>query len=148
MKKQRGQTLVEFALMAPIMFLLIFGMIYGGVMFVDYLNFNNAARTLARQIAVADSTERIRLLGNYTWEGTETEKQKFANFYDVTMKAVLVDNDANSVSTDQMENAQDVVVVVNFERDNKDLPWIVYRVGFPPKKFTINYSMKLEKSGS
>ena len=33
-------------------------------------------------------------------------------------------------------------------RDNKDLPWIVYKVGFPPEEFAIQYRMKLEKSSS
>lgn len=130
MKRQRGQTLIEFALMAPMMFLLIFSMIYGGVMFVEYMNFNNEARTLARQISVADEDTREELLEEYKWDGT-AETQKFARFYDVTMRAKAENGDAT--------------VVVEFKRDNKDLPWIVYKVGFPPEEFAIRYNMTLEK---
>ena len=77
MKRQQGQTLVEFALIAPLMFLLVFAMIYGGVMFVDYLNFNNEARTLARQIAVANSADRAELLQEYS----KVDGKSFERFY-------------------------------------------------------------------
>lgn len=139
MKRQRGQTLVEFALMAPMIFLLIFGMIYGGVMFIDYLNFNNEARAVARQIAVANTERRAELMTEYP----AVDGKSFSRFYNVHMKAAYLDvNDA--VTTDPVA-AEDVMVTVNFERDNKDLPWIVYKVGFPPKKFAITYRMRLEK---
>ena len=65
MKKQKGQSAVEFALMAPIVFLIIFGMIYGGFMFMEYLNFNNHARTIAREISVAEESERESLVNKY-----------------------------------------------------------------------------------
>lgn len=147
MIKQRGQTLVEFALMAPMIFLLIFGMIYGGVMFIDYMNLNNDARALARRIAVADSTaERNQLLEEYT---AGSEKTSFKRFYNITMTATYIDKDGNVVTDETIKNktsgsAEDVKVTVNFNRDNKDLPWVVYKVGFPPENFAITYKMKLE----
>lgn len=130
MKRQRGQSVVEFALMAPIVCLLIFGGIYGGIMFMDYLNFSNEARTVARQIAVADDTRRAELLEKYKWDGT-SDKQTFARFYTVTVRATTNDTDA--------------IVQVDFNRDNKDLPTVVYLIGFPPKDFKIVYRMQLER---
>ena len=135
MKKQRGQTLVEFALMAPMIFLLVFAMIYGGVMFMDYLNFCNEARTLARRIAVASTADRAKLMEKYN---TDTGEE-FARFYKVNMTAAYSPN---------AEKPVDAVVTVTFNRDNKDLPWVVYKIGFPPKSFKIEYSMKLEKERS
>jgi len=135
MKKQRGQTLVEFALMAPMIFLLVFAMIYGGVMFMDYLNFCNEARTLARKIAVASTADRAKLMEKYN---TDTGEE-FARFYKVNMTAAYSPN---------AEKPVDAVVTVTFNRDNKDLPWVVYKIGFPPKSFKIEYSMKLEKERS
>ena len=135
MKKQRGQTLVEFALMAPMIFLLVFAMIYGGVMFMDYLNFCNEARTLARRIAVADTNTRAELMEKYN---TDTGEE-FARFYKVNMTAAYSPN---------AEKPVDAVVTVTFKRDNKDLPWVVYKIGFPPENFKIVYSMKLEKERS
>ena len=140
MKRQQGQTLVEFALIAPLMFLLVFAMIYGGVMFVDYLNFNNEARTLARQIAVANSADRAELLQEYS----KVDGKSFERFYTVTMKADYGYDETDTAQTTPI----DAVVVVEFKRDNKDLPWIVYKVGFPPEEFAIQYRMKLEKSSS
>lgn len=140
MKKQRGQTLLEFALMAPMIFLLVFAMIYGGVMFMDYLNFCNEARTLARKIAVADTNTRAELMATYNTDKGE----EFARFYKVNMTAAY--------SYDENDTAKntpvDAVVTVTFNRDNKDLPWVVYKTGFPPQTFKIVYSMKLEKESS
>ena len=135
MKKQRGQTLVEFALMAPMIFLLVFAMIYGGVMFMDYLNFCNEARTLARKIAVADTNTRAELMATYNTDKGE----EFARFYKVNMTAAYSPN---------AEKPVDAVVTVTFYRNNEDLPWVVYKIGFPPQTFKIVYSMKLEKERS
>ena len=136
MRKQRGQTLIEFALMAPMMFLRIFGMIYGGIMFVDYLNFNNEARTLARQIAVADTqAERDALMVKYT-EGSNDSS--FKRFYNITMTAKY-GYDTNN------EKPIDAVVTISFDRKNDDLPNVLKAVHFPPEHFAIQYRMKLEK---
>ena len=151
MKRQRGQTLVEFALMAPIMFLLIFGMIYGGVMFVDYMNLNNDARALARQIAVADASTRKELMELYSEDAIKNHEESddkddpipasFKRFYNIKMIADYGYEEEDTEKTTPI----DAIVTVNFERDNKDLPWIVYKVGFPPEKFAITYRMRLEK---
>jgi len=143
MKKQRGQTLVEFALMAPMMFLLIFGMIYGGVMFIDYMNLNNDARALARRIAVADTTaERQALIDKYSASSADSSLKRF---YDIKMTA-----DYSYAEDDKTTKTKpiDAVVTVTFDRDNTDLPWIVYKVGFPPEHFAIQYKMKLERISS
>ncbi len=120
------------------MFLLIFAMIYGGVMFIDYMNLNNDARALARRIAVADTTaERQALLEKYSANSSSLKR-----FYDIKMTA-----DYNYADNDTTKPI-DAVVTVTFDRDNTDLPWIVYKVGFPPKHFEIQYKMKLEKISS
>ena len=52
MKGQKGQSVVEFAFVIPLFLLLIVGMIYGGFAYADYLQYNNAVRDAARDIAV------------------------------------------------------------------------------------------------
>ena len=37
MKKQRGQILIEFALILPLFLLMIFGIFYSGMLFYDYI---------------------------------------------------------------------------------------------------------------
>ena len=138
MKRQRGQSALEFALMAPIVFLMIFAAIYGGIMFMDYLNFSNEARTIARQIAVA--TDKTAAIQKYkeTTGGSTLER-----FYNVNITAKFVDSAGNEVS-ENATGAEDVIVIIKFTRDNKDLPWIVYKVGFPPESFALQYRMRLE----
>ena len=126
--------------MAPMMFLLIFGMIYGGVMFIDYMNLNNDARALARRIAVADTTaERQALIDKYSASSADSSLKRF---YNIKMTA-----DYSYAGTDTTKPI-DAVVTVTFDRDNTDLPWIVYKVGFPPEHFAIQYKMKLERISS
>ncbi|MBR4642156.1 MAG: pilus assembly protein [Selenomonadaceae bacterium] len=139
MKRQQGQSAVEFALIVPLVCLLIFGGIYGGIMFIDYLNFCNEARTVARQIAVA--SKKAEAIAPYL-NGTKAGVSSFDSFYKVTMTAVFIKEDGTEQPAS--EGAEDVKVTVNFTRDNKDLPWIVYKVGFPPENFKIVYRMKLE----
>ena len=125
MVKQKGQSAVEFALMAPIVFLFIFGMIYGGIMFMDYLNFNNYARTIARNVSVANSEERKFLVKKYN----ETVQNELAGVYKVTVKVEMIPNEDNPV---------DVSVTINFTRGNSFL--------MMPKEFNIVYKMKLENT--
>ena len=146
MKRQQGQSAVEFALIVPLVFLLIFGGIYGGIMFIDYLNFSNEARTVARQIAVA--SDKDTAITPYR-SGAKAGVSSFDRFYKVTMTAVFVkyneeDDTQNENEQTTPDGANDVKVTVNFNRDNKDLPWIVYKTGFPPAYFKIVYRMKLE----
>lgn len=122
MRRQRGQSAVEFALMAPVVFLLIFGMIYGGVMFMDYLNFNNYARTIAREVSLA-STEKDRelLVKKYT---SERYQKMGVGVYEASV----------NVKTDE----EDVTVTIHFSRKESFL--------MMPKEFNIVYSMKLEET--
>ena len=117
MKRQKGQSAVEFALMAPIVFTLILGMIYGGVMFMDYLNFNNQARTIAREVSIAAPSDRTAIMDKYN-----RYTDKLAGVYKVSV----------NVTTDD----EDVTVNVDFTRDNSFM--------MMPKEFGIVYTMKLE----
>lgn len=61
MKRQKGQSVVEFALVIPLFLLLILGMIYGGFAYADYLQYSTAVREAARDIALqqADTSEAL-----------------------------------------------------------------------------------------
>ena len=60
MKKQRGQMLVEFALLLPLFLLLLFGIMYCGFMYGDYLTLNNMARSAAREAVQSPHLVMIR----------------------------------------------------------------------------------------
>jgi uncharacterized protein (UPF0333 family) len=52
MKKENGQAMVEFALVLPILLLLVAGIIDFGWLFYNHLSANNASREAARYIAI------------------------------------------------------------------------------------------------
>lgn len=52
-KNEDGQALVEFALLAPVLFLILFGIIQFGMAFRDSIALTDAVRTGARQATVS-----------------------------------------------------------------------------------------------
>lgn len=61
--RQKGQTILEFALVLPWLFLLFFAIIYGAWMFEGYLQYNNAARDAARDISIRKMDDAERIVG-------------------------------------------------------------------------------------
>lgn len=57
MKNNKGQSLVEFALVIPFFLLLVFGIIYSGMLFHDYSTLSNLARSAAREAAIVSGTQ-------------------------------------------------------------------------------------------
>ena len=55
MKKHKGQSVVEFALVLPLFLFIMFGVIYTGMMFHDYSTLSNIARACTREAAVSDT---------------------------------------------------------------------------------------------
>lgn len=51
MSKQKGQSMVEFAFIVPGLIFIFLGLVYGGILFMDYIQYNNAARAIARAAA-------------------------------------------------------------------------------------------------
>lgn len=56
MNKQRGQDIVEFALLIPFFFIFIFGIMYCGFLFGDYITLSNMARSAAREAVIVGET--------------------------------------------------------------------------------------------
>lgn len=52
MKKNKGQSLVEFALILPLFLFLVFAIIYCGMLFHDYSSLSSIARSAAREAAI------------------------------------------------------------------------------------------------
>ena len=65
MKNQHGQATVEFAFIAALFMFIVLGMIYGGILFMDYLQYNNAARAIARDVAFTKNTDKTALETEY-----------------------------------------------------------------------------------
>ena len=138
MQRQRGQSAVEFALMAPIIFFMIFGMIFGGIMFMEYMHYSNAVRTAARQVAVTEESKRDEVATSQKeWLEELWEKEVTVKLYKPHAKITFEDNSE--------ANSTDVVVNVTFERSD-DIPHILYALDFPPKSIkALQYKMKWEQ---
>lgn len=53
MKFQHGQAIVEFALILPLFIFVLFGIIYFGMAFSDYIALNSFARSSAREASIS-----------------------------------------------------------------------------------------------
>ena len=141
MTRQRGQSVVEFALVLPMFALLLFGLIYGGIMFLQYFNMSNDSRAEARRYAVMDETQLKNAFGGSLPSEANpksvTGEQRFGSFYTVTQK-IWIEND------DSTSKPKDVVVLVELKRNNDDLPGVLKMVNWPPENFAMKYRMKLE----
>lgn len=56
LRQEQGQTMVEFALVMPVLLLVIFGIIQFGVLYNDYISLTDATRVGARKAAVSRQT--------------------------------------------------------------------------------------------
>ncbi|TYZ29259.1 pilus assembly protein [Selenomonas caprae] len=126
---QRGQGIVEFALVLPLFCLLVFGIVFAGMMFADYMTLANIARSSARAAAKADAAafaNRYKLirddyqnqslpLGFFTWD--PKDEKYFKIEYDRTHSNVIVKMYApiNTVGST-------VANVVNYLTSNKNDP--------------------------
>ncbi len=149
MRKQRGQSAIEFALMAPIIFMMIFGMIYGGIMFMQYMHYSNAVRTAARQIAVSTAAKRESMKEDQKkWLTELWKKEAGVKFYEPTVDINIVNNYASDDTDKTTPLGKDVVINVTFLRA-VNIPVILDMVDFPPKTInTIQYRMRVEEAGS
>lgn len=62
MQKNRGQALVEFALMIPLLALLLFAIIQYGFIFATYISVRNASAVAARHAALSTSPRPTELV--------------------------------------------------------------------------------------
>lgn len=136
MRKQKGQSLVEFAFIVPLFFAMCFGMIYGGLMFMDYLQYNNAARGVARAISLNTSLEvRNKLKTDF-----ENKTSEYIN----PLTHLYIVKDGNS-KVDIGTN--DVKVEINLTLNEDGLPAVLDWINFPPKTLKpVKIVMPLESA--
>ena len=129
--KQKGQSAVEFALLVPLFFTMCFGMIYGAMMFMDYLQYNNAAGRIVRDISLLEDRGDIIEKLNAQDKGTiEKYSTKLTNLYDATFFAE--------------EKDSNIILKINFTR-TEDFPGLLDKINFPPKNLgAITVTMPLQ----
>ena len=137
MKRQRGQVIVEFALILPLFLLMIFGLIYSGMLFYDYSTVSNMARSVARERAITpisgEGAIRTDKIIKYYYDG-----KKFTPYRLVTG---LYHPAANALKIKEPTDADpDIIVTVTMELSNTSH---LMRIVLPPK-YSVVYHMRKE----
>ena len=131
MNRQKGQSAVELALILPLFFVMVFGMIYGGMMFMDYLSLNNSAYEVSREISLtADKGKQDEIKTAFEKDVADSKKQ-VTKLYSATPEIKI--------------GTEDVAVEIELNLNENNLPWLLSAINFPPKKLSpIKIVMPLE----
>lgn len=121
MKSEKGQSLVEFALVLPLLILLLFGIVDFGRIFHAYLTIDHAGREAAREASIGK--------GNADVIDTAEEK------------AVGIDLTEVTVSPEARSSGNDVTVTITYE-----ITFLTPLIGsiFGPITLTDNTVMRVE----
>ena len=95
MSRQKGQGVIEFALVLPLLMLVIMGLCYFGMAFSDYLVLNNDVRSIAREASLTNCSEANlkKIKDNYK---DEESKLPF-HFYTVDKIEIIPNRDTYNV---------------------------------------------------
>ena len=110
MKRQKGQDIVEFALLLPIFLLVLCGIIYCGFMFGDYQTVQGIVRNAAREAAV---------VGHYT-KSADPSQPKTDNYQIIEDKYNQILKEQNVITHLYVPDA--VGVQVYATNDKKEKP--------------------------
>lgn len=161
MKRQKGQDIVEFALLLPIFLLVLCGIIYCGFMFGDYQTVQGIVRNAAREAAVV---EPIKDETNPT--NLEYDYQKIKDKYDEILKnenvithlyvpdkdGIRIDLGANlkTVLPDASIPDDSVGAVLTMKLTPSDISFVNYmqNVVGVPENYTVSCFMYREKTST
>lgn len=139
----RGSAIIEFVIVMPLFFLMLFGMLYGGIMLHDYNGLNELTRAAARAGAIEQTDD-----SDPESEAEEATTKKVAR-----VKKFITDNGNNylllyAVNTivvnDTVKiNAEDAIIVSVSAKRTDDIPLIVEDL--LPETISSSMSMRIEK---
>lgn len=134
---QKAQSSVEFAFIVPFLVFLFLALVYGGLLFIDYIQYNNAARAIARAAAfenkiVFDDTDKIAF---------EKRFSPLTSLYSPKISDLKKSPDGLSVTVSiELTRSLDLRLFHFSYSDNLDFE-------FPPKHLkSIVYTMPIENS--
>ncbi|WP_443868750.1 TadE family protein [Mitsuokella multacida] len=139
MKFQRAQSMVEFALVLPLFMLVLFGIIYFGMAFSDYIALNSFARSSAREASISTESEPYNDI-----KAKYSQKDLPANLYewdqkDFTIKDITITNDGKS-----SKNVQ-VTIDANLSTDKDSLAQIFRNILGEDSLFDIHIQYTMYK---
>ena len=132
MKRQKGQAVVEFAFVLPLLLMLLFGVIFSGLLFADYMTLSNAARSSAREAALQPS-----------------KSEDIGLFYQSNTSLItdLYNNPTFQIDPDNTTPPDSVKVTVTTSL-NTSFPGIGIVSSLLPQNLTIHYYMHKEPTAT
>ena len=140
MKKQRGQVIVEFALILPLFLLMIFGLIYSGMLFYDYSTLSSVARSAAREAAITQDVEEddARIMAHYY----DKDNKRFVEGL-VTNLYTPKSNGAFKIHVTSITDEPDDISVTITMQLNVSFPLLDVLL---PEEYQIKYHMRQDVS--
>ena len=137
MKKQRGQVIVEFALILPLFLLMIFGLIYSGMLFYDYSTLSNVARSAAREAAIESTITDggAAITANYySTQDHEFNQGLITHLY----KPKVTNGTDEAFKIELPSNSNDIIVTITMQL-NVSFPLVDLVL---PEEYQIKYHMR------
>ena len=131
-RNQRGQALVEFALVIFFFLMLVFGVIYSGMLFYDYSTLSNTARSVARERAISPSDiTDDKILERYVSQDGKFIHGMTTSLYQPENPPILIETTEDD----------DVVVTIRMFIPNRSYLMSIVL----PERYAIRYHMAKEK---
>ena len=139
MKRQNGQVIVEFALILPLFLLMIFGLIYSGMLFHDYSTLSNVGRSATREVALLSDTSNVEKISKIKRYYYVTDSQGGGGrFTNGIITNLYVPSASDPFTIAPSSDGKDIVTTIN----------MTLNVKFPlldmvlPENFSIVYHMR------
>ena len=134
MQQMKGQSLVEFALAMPLLLLLVFGIIYTGMLFHDYSTLSALARSSTREAAITTESPSE---GRYS----ELEQKYIPRARDITTSLYTLKSEDPYIIKDAEDNSVVTTIYMVLSPGSSQLMREVI-----PKQFVIQYYMRKDKA--
>ena len=143
MRFQKGQSVVEFALVLPIFLLLVYGVFYMGMIFADYITLNDVARSSAREASIINDDADYA----YNYRNIRTKYSDVKLPLDVFTWTVSTTN--FKINYDKNNHSVKVVLYAPLNKDGAGIANTFYKlIGSTEQDFSLNvtYTMYSEYS--
>lgn len=139
---QKGQDMLEVALLLPIMALFLFGIIYFGIAFGDYIKLNNCARSTAREAALIGDPKQYDTIATH-------HEAEYAGLVTQVIKQTKGKNIYIEETGQGGQNVPPNSIHVQIQTEVNDafgIPVVLKLMDIPLSGYNVNYYMYKEGS--
>jgi hypothetical protein len=148
MKKQRGQAVVEFALVLPLFMCLLMCVIFAGLLFSDYMTLSNVARSSVREASIQGPDNYSTIINHY-----KTNTHLLTNLYNWPD---LSQGNSMEFNEGEFDNSVEVTLTASLNNSFPGIPVLEMIFGrnvdggtaFLPQNFVIKYTMYDESANT